>query len=46
MIDAVGEDGYRETRVADVIARAGVSRKTFYELFDNKQDCLLVTLRR
>ena len=43
MIDAVGEDGYRETRVADVIARAGVSRKTFYELFDNKQDCLLTT---
>jgi AcrR family transcriptional regulator len=43
MIDAVGADGYRETRVADVIARAGVSRKTFYELFDNKQDCLLFT---
>jgi AcrR family transcriptional regulator len=43
MIDAVGQDGYRETRVADVIARAGVSRKTFYELFDNKQDCLLAT---
>ncbi|HEX3434572.1 MAG TPA: TetR/AcrR family transcriptional regulator [Solirubrobacteraceae bacterium] len=43
MIDAVGKDGYRETRVADVIARAGVSRKTFYELFDNKQDCLLTT---
>jgi AcrR family transcriptional regulator len=41
MIAAVGEDGYRATRVADVIARAGVSRKTFYELFDNKQDCLL-----
>jgi AcrR family transcriptional regulator len=43
MIDAVGDDGYRATRVADVIARAGVSRKTFYELFDNKQDCMLAT---
>ena len=43
MIDAVAEDGYRATRVADVIARAGVSRKTFYEQFDNKQDCLLAT---
>jgi AcrR family transcriptional regulator len=43
MVDAVGQDGYRATRVADVIARAGVSRKTFYELFDNKQDCLLTT---
>ncbi|HLB21046.1 MAG TPA: helix-turn-helix domain-containing protein, partial [Solirubrobacteraceae bacterium] len=43
MVDAVGQDGYRATRVADVIARAGVSRKTFYELFGNKQDCLLAT---
>jgi AcrR family transcriptional regulator len=43
MIQAVGADGYRATRVADVIARAGVSRKTFYELFDNKQDCLVAT---
>ncbi|HEV2974550.1 MAG TPA: TetR family transcriptional regulator [Solirubrobacteraceae bacterium] len=43
MIDAIGADGYRATRDADVIARAGVSRKTFYESFDNKQDCLLWT---
>jgi AcrR family transcriptional regulator len=41
MVDAVGADGYRATRVADVIVRAGVSRKTFYEMFKNKQDCLL-----
>jgi AcrR family transcriptional regulator len=43
MIAAIDADGYRATRVADVIARAGVSRKTFYEHFDNKQDCLLWT---
>jgi AcrR family transcriptional regulator len=43
MIECVAEDGYRSTRVADVIARAGVSRKTFYEHFGNKQDCLLAT---
>jgi AcrR family transcriptional regulator len=43
MIDCVAEDGYRATRVADVIARAGVSRKTFYEHFENKEDCLLAT---
>ncbi|HEX3909253.1 MAG TPA: TetR/AcrR family transcriptional regulator [Solirubrobacteraceae bacterium] len=43
MIECVAEDGYRATRVADVIARAGVSRKTFYEHFDNKEDCLLAT---
>lgn len=43
MIDCVGEGGYRSTRVADVIVRAGVSRKTFYEHFGNKEDCLLET---
>lgn len=43
MIECVAEDGYRSTRVADVIARAGVSRKTFYEHFANKEDCLLAT---
>jgi AcrR family transcriptional regulator len=43
LIEAIDAGGYRETRVADVISRAGVSRKTFYENFDNKQDCLLWT---
>jgi len=43
MIEAIAENGYRATRVADVIARAGVSRKTFYEHFANRQECLLVT---
>jgi AcrR family transcriptional regulator len=43
MIEAIDANGYRETRVADVISGAGVSRKTFYENFDNKQDCLLWT---
>ncbi len=43
MVDAIGADGYRATRVADVIARAGVSRKTFYENFENKEECLLWT---
>jgi AcrR family transcriptional regulator len=43
MIDAVGEQGYAKTTVAHVIARAGVSRKAFYEHFANKQECLLET---
>ena len=43
LIEAIAEDGYRATRVADVIARAGVSRKTFYEHFENKEACLLMT---
>jgi AcrR family transcriptional regulator len=41
MIEAVGQNGYRATTVADVIARAKVSRKTFYEHFANKQECML-----
>ncbi len=39
MTAAVGEHGYHGTRVADVVWRAGVSRKTFYELFGSKDDC-------
>ncbi len=41
MIEVVSERGYPETRVVDVIGVAGVSRKTFYELFDGKEDCFL-----
>jgi AcrR family transcriptional regulator len=41
MIEVVSERGYPETRVVDVIRVAGVSRKTFYELFDSKEDCFL-----
>jgi len=38
---AVGEKGYGVVAVADVITRAGVSRRTFYEHFDNKEECFL-----
>jgi len=43
MTAAVGEHGYHGTRVADVVWRAGVSRKTFYELFNGKDDCFAAT---
>jgi AcrR family transcriptional regulator len=42
MADAVAEAGYAETSIADVIARAGVSRKTFYEQFGSKDECFAV----
>jgi AcrR family transcriptional regulator len=38
---AVAEKGYANVAVADVVARAGVSRKTFYEHFDNREECFL-----
>jgi AcrR family transcriptional regulator len=43
MIEVVAERGYPDTRVVDVINAAGVSRKTFYELFSSKEDCFLAT---
>ncbi len=42
MADAVSERGYAETGIADLIARAGVSRKTFYEQFEGKDECFAV----
>jgi AcrR family transcriptional regulator len=41
MVEVVSVRGYPETRVVDVISVAGVSRKTFYELFESKEDCFL-----
>jgi AcrR family transcriptional regulator len=41
MVNVVGEQGFHGTRVTDVIARAGVSRKTFYEHFSDKEECFL-----
>jgi len=38
---AVAARGYAGASVADVIERAGVSRKTFYEHFENKEECFL-----
>ena len=41
MAQAVAESGYGPTTVAQVVARAGVSRKTFYEHFADKEECFL-----
>jgi AcrR family transcriptional regulator len=41
MIEAVADNGYAATRVADVTARAGVSGKTFYEQYADKEACFL-----
>jgi AcrR family transcriptional regulator/DNA-binding MarR family transcriptional regulator len=39
------ELGWSDTRVAHIAARARVSRRTFYELFENREDCLLAVLQ-
>jgi AcrR family transcriptional regulator len=41
IVQAAAEKGYGATTVADVVARAGVSRRTFYEHFSSKEDCFL-----
>jgi AcrR family transcriptional regulator len=41
MFSTVTEVGYRSLTVQDVLTRAGVSRPTFYEQFDHKEDCFL-----
>src|SRR3954447_20361335 len=43
--DAVAEQGYVKTTVADILARAGVSRATFYQLFRDKEDCFLAAYK-
>jgi AcrR family transcriptional regulator len=39
--EAVAEQGYATTTVADIIARARLSRRTFYEHFSDKEECFL-----
>ena len=38
---AVAEKGYAKVTVADVVGLAGVSRRTFYEHFDDVEDCFV-----
>src|ERR687887_1541556 len=46
LVEVVAEKGYAATTVADIIARAGVSRTTFYQQFKDKEDCFLQAYRR
>jgi TetR/AcrR family transcriptional regulator len=45
MVMAARRHGYAGANVSQVIARAGVSRPTFYEYFSDKDDCFLATHR-
>jgi AcrR family transcriptional regulator len=39
-VRAVDELGWASTTVADVVARSRISRRTFYETFANREECL------
>jgi AcrR family transcriptional regulator len=43
-VRAVDELGYDGATVAEITLRARVSRRTFYDLFSNREDCLLAVL--
>ena len=41
LVEVTGERGAGGVTVAHVVARSGVSRRTFYELFEDREDCFL-----
>src|ERR1022692_3097839 len=41
MVDVASEHGYGYATVARVVARSGVSRRTFYEQFVDRDECFL-----
>jgi AcrR family transcriptional regulator len=43
-VDTIDELGYAGATVAQITARARVSRRTFYELFDNREECFAAIL--
>jgi AcrR family transcriptional regulator len=41
VVRVTATNGYESTTVGDILGEAGVGRETFYELFDDKLDCML-----
>jgi len=41
VVRVTAANGYEATSVADILEEAGVGRESFYELFEDKKDCLL-----
>lgn len=44
-VGVTAEQGYGGASVEAISRRAGVSRRTFYELFENREQCLVAILR-
>ena len=43
MVECVDEHGYVASTISELVARARISRRSFYEHFHNKDECLLAT---
>jgi AcrR family transcriptional regulator len=46
MIETAGRAGYHDASITDVTGRAGVSRKTFYTHFEDKEHCFIAAYRQ
>ncbi|KUI46014.1 TetR family transcriptional regulator [Mycobacterium sp. GA-1199] len=46
MAASITQRGYRDTTVADIVRQAKTSKRTFYEQFASKEECLIELLRR
>jgi AcrR family transcriptional regulator len=46
LVAAVADKGYAATTIADIVRHARVSKRTFYEQFDDKLACYLESYRR
>jgi AcrR family transcriptional regulator len=44
MVEVVAEYGVTGATVARIVDHTGVSRRTFYELFCDREDCFLAAL--
>jgi AcrR family transcriptional regulator len=44
MAMSITKDGYQKTTVGDIVRRARTSRRTFYEHFTSKEECLVALL--
>ncbi|HEY1687971.1 MAG TPA: TetR/AcrR family transcriptional regulator [Solirubrobacteraceae bacterium] len=43
-VGLLAQEGYGGASVASICAQAGISRRTYYEVFENREDCLLAIL--
>lgn len=46
MVELAGTAGYHDTSVTDVIERAGITRKSFYKRFEDKEQCFIAAYER
>jgi AcrR family transcriptional regulator len=46
VVDAIEDVGYDRVTVAEIVTRAGVSRKTFYDAYADREDCFLAALEQ